>query len=219
MEVLAPAEGATVTTRGAAVNVQVAARLTGVAEAGGARNSLNGTNPQPMAVTGSLISGEINLPATAGEQTLRVDVLDDSRRVMASASRRVSVVDANSVELALLKIEPAGNQTLVEPNTSVELHFNKAIDPSQLQVVVRETLRGQTYVNSDPLGADFLSAKGYQLETVARDRVIIPGELTPLPGKVLSLAVNALEIGMSNAQLLFPPWPYLRCDPDPVLPL
>jgi hypothetical protein len=62
------------------------------------------------------------------------------------------------------------------------LYFNRAIDVNLLSVQVRETLHGQTYINNDPLGVDFIDATGFTLTDVNRDLVPVLGRLELIPG-------------------------------------
>ena len=54
---------------------------------------------------------------------------------------------------------------------------------AKLTLEVRETLHGHTYINTDAPGLDFLSAKGHQLAEVNRDRELVAGSITLLPGE------------------------------------
>jgi len=179
---LAPADNTQLVSKGTPVTVQVAARLSLAPEGSAATVSVGNNPPDTLSLSGTLASGPVELPQESGNYRISVSIKGQDGNLLATTSRTVSVVDAESVPVSLNKAEPASNATLVEPNAPVELYFNKAIDPARLSVEVRETLHGKTYVNSDPLGVDFLNAEGYELQSVVRDRVLVPGELMPLPG-------------------------------------
>lgn len=182
LEMLAPADNAQLVSKGTPVTVQVAARLSLAPEGSTATVSVGNNPPEALSLSGTLASGPVALPPESGNYRISVSIRGQDGNLLATTSRAVSIVDAESVPVSLNKTEPASNATLVEPNDPVELYFNKAVDPARLSVEVRETLHGKTYVNSDPLGVDFLNAEGYELQSVVRDRVLVPGELLPLPG-------------------------------------
>jgi hypothetical protein len=182
LEMLSPADNAQLVSKGAPVTAQVAARLSLAPEGSTATVSVGNNPPDALSLSGTLASGPVELPQESGNYRISVSIKGQDGNLLATTSRTVSVLDAETVPVSLDKAEPASNETLVEPNAPVELYFNKAIDPARLSVEIRETLHGKTYVNSDPLGVDFLNAEGYELQSVVRDRVLVPGELMPLPG-------------------------------------
>ena len=51
-----------------------------------------------------------------------------------------------------------------------------------LAVTLTETLHGNTYINSDIAGANFLEAEGYTLQQVDRNNEPVTGGLSLLPG-------------------------------------
>lgn len=182
VDMLLPVKGTELTSNGDPIDLQVAARLTQVPQGSTASVQVGNGSATAMTLTGTLASADVTVPAETGEHRITVKVFGDGGSLLATTSRTVAVLDAGSIELSLVRAEPEANQSAVETNAPLELYFNKALDPTKLTVAVRETLHGKTYVNSDPLGADFLNAKGYQLQTVTRDRELVPGELRPLPG-------------------------------------
>jgi len=182
VEMLLPVKDTELTSRGEPIELQVAARLTEVTQGSVASVQMGDGNAVSMVLTGTLASADVMVPAETGEHQITVRVSDNSGSLLATTSRIVSVLDADSIELSLVRTEPEANQSAVATNDPLELYFNKALDPTKLTVAVRETLHGKTYINSDPMGTDFLNARGYQLHTVNRVRELVPGELRPLPG-------------------------------------
>jgi len=61
------------------------------------------------------------------------------------------------------------------------VYFNRQIEPADLNIEVRETLLGKTYLIEDPLGEDFIRAQGYVLRDVSRSRELVGGSLSLLP--------------------------------------
>ena len=158
-----------------------AARLSEVAAGYSVTVSLDGQQT-PLTLTGTLASGDITLPAKAGDYTLNYQVLNAAQAVVASSARSIHVKDEQAIAVELLRIKPENAARNVEPNQPIELYFNKAIDVSKLAVTLTETLHGNTYINSDIAGANFLEAEGYTLQQVDRNNEPVTGGLSLLPG-------------------------------------
>jgi len=182
LEWLQPAADTERLLEGDAPTVALALRLS-QAPAGVQVTARAGGGPvQPLALDGPLATGELTLPAEAGDHTLDVRAEAADGRLLARTQRRLTLVDPQAVSLALVSATPAPNQTGVAPGAAIELHFNKPLDPAGLSLSVRETLHGKTWVNVDAPGTDFLRAQGAQLVDVARDQQPVPGETLRLPG-------------------------------------
>jgi hypothetical protein len=178
---LVPAHGARFVTRDEPVTIDVAARLAGTADGASARAVVDGQD-FPLSLNGTAIEGTATLPADAGRTTLRFEVNHPDHGEIAATSITVEVQNRANQSLRLTRMEPALNSTDVDPNQLVTFYFNKAVDPEKLDIAVRETLHGPTYVNDDPPGADFLRADGYEIVQVNRDRDPVGGTLDPVPG-------------------------------------
>lgn len=178
---LLPGENAELLGRGDPIKVQAAARLTEIGEGHRVVVVVN-TQQTELTVVGTLASGDVTVPPQAGTYTLNYQVLNAQNIIVASTTRQVRVTDETAIPVELVRYSPENNANNREPNQPVELYFNKAIDPSKLTITVSETLHGNTYLNLDPSGADFLTAQGYQLQEVHRDNEIVPGAVSVLPG-------------------------------------
>tara|TARA_R110002073_G_scaffold45053_2_gene124658 strand:+ start:112128 stop:117635 length:5508 start_codon:yes stop_codon:yes gene_type:complete len=176
-----PVDGSRFSANGAPVMVQVAARLAGIAPGATAQVLVNGT-PYPVNLTDTLLSGDVALPAESGAVTLRYEVRHPQSGLVAATEIQVEVVDQAAQPLRLDAVTPNANSQNVSANQLITLFFNKAIDPTQLTLTVKETLHGFTYINNDPPGTDFVRAKGYELEEVHRDLALVPGTLDVAPG-------------------------------------
>jgi hypothetical protein len=78
------------------------------------------------------------------------------------------------------------------------LYFNRAIDINLLSIRVRETLHGQTYINNDPLGVDFIDATGFTLTEVNRDLVSVSGRLELIPGSAAIAFYPERNVGFNK---------------------
>ncbi|GAA5215843.1 hypothetical protein ACFSJ3_10560 [Corallincola platygyrae] len=182
LSAMLPPDNAEFLTTGDPVTVQVAAQTDLLPD--DARVIAWGDNADAtiLARAETVASGEVSLPATAGEYQINYSVIDTSDRILAQTSRTVRLIDDAQVELSLLRHEPANLSINNEPNQPIELYFNKPIDQTKLVVEIRETLHGETYINQDAPGTNFPNAKGYRLKTVFRDRELLNQSVDLLPG-------------------------------------
>ncbi|WP_415894907.1 hypothetical protein ACMXYQ_12410 [Neptuniibacter sp. PT34_22] len=164
------------------ISLQVAARIQGLQQGETVVAQLEDQTEISLSLTDTLATGNLTVPGDTGEYQIKISVLGSAGQLLASTTRDISVVNPEQQPLELLRIEPENGFSGVEPNATVEFYFNKEIDIQKLQVEIRETLHGQTYINSDEPGVNFLEAKGYQLQEVHRDRELLDGTLTLLPG-------------------------------------
>ena len=126
-------------------------------------------------------SGEVVLPAEAGDYAIQVLLQDATGNTLASTQHDLSVTDAQTIPLEVTRVEPADGATGIEPNNFISIFFNKPIDISKLTIQVHETAHGNTYVDVDELGTDGVKAKGYVLQEVHRDYEPVNGTLSVLP--------------------------------------
>lgn len=180
LEPVLPLDDATLMTNGQPLTVQVVASIANLPAGALVQVQLAGGETMTLPHAGTLASGDITLPARTGAQELTYQVVAN-QVVLASAKRQVNIIDQASIPLTMLKSEPLNNQTNLEPDVPIVLYFNKSLDLTKLKFELRETLHGQTYVNRDSSGADFLQAKGYVLESVNRDQELVPVSASLLP--------------------------------------
>ncbi|WP_444914064.1 hypothetical protein [Microbulbifer sp. TRSA007] len=131
-----------------------------------------------------VVTGEIEIPADSANYVLQLFVSSGFEELesMSFANRGFVVENRYTAPLELLRTEPVNLATGIEPNEPVILYFNKGFNPEKMTLTVTETAHGKTYVNNDPLGTNFLMAKGSVLQEVHRQQSIVPGGLSQLPG-------------------------------------
>jgi len=178
---LLPGDAAEFISTGEPLIIQVAARLTGARADSTAIVAIGSAQTQ-LTLAGTLASGDITLPTAAGDYLLSYTLLDNAHQVIASSTRNIRILSEQAVAVELLRHVPDLNAVNIETNQPVELYFNKTVDPAKISIVVRETLHGNTYLNLDDAGTDFLHAQGYQLQQVHRDNEIVAGGISVLPG-------------------------------------
>ncbi len=183
---LAPSNNATFITDGSPVTVQLVARVpeftAGETVVAYLLSQQGSAAPVTLSVTGTLASSDLTLPAATGSETVVLEVRDASEQTISEAQIDVSIQNEIDIPLEVVRVEPENNAEYIEPNASIEVYFNRSVDLSLLSMSVRETLHGKTYVNNDPLGADFINANGYTLTEVHRDLELVSGSSSEIPG-------------------------------------
>ncbi|MGS2717278.1 hypothetical protein ACVBE9_03835, partial [Eionea flava] len=145
-------------------------------------NTRKTTQAITLSTNESLASGELTLSANYAEQIIVYEWYSASDQRLIQKKRPITITNLSAEPLVVNRIEPENNARYIEPNTPIEVYFNRAIDTSLLTIRVRETLHGKTYINEDPLGSDFINSKGFTLAEVNRDLDTMSGEITPVPG-------------------------------------
>lgn len=203
VKAILPPEGTTYLSKDDDLNVQVAARLVGNEETDQVYaylESAGASSAVLLNLNTTLASGDIVIPKAPAKQTIVFELRDDQGRRITQDSTSVEVKAAEDVELEVVRVEPVNNAEFVEPNVAIELYFNKSIDISKLEVIVKETLHGKSYANADELGEDFIRAKGYELVDINRDQAPVAGQLALLPSS-LAVAFSATESYGYKAQV------------------
>jgi hypothetical protein len=183
---LIPAQNSDYISKGDPVSVQVVARMDGIL--GNETVSIqllldnNLSSPVNMDISGTLASGSIILPAITSTMKIIISLHNPSDELITQSEIGVSVASFADIPIEVVRIEPLNNSDFIEPNTPIEIYFNKEIDLNLLSVQVRETLHGKTYINEDDLGTDYLSSEGYKLVDIHRNNMLVPGETELNPG-------------------------------------
>lgn len=188
LEAVLPAPNSRFTVQnGEAPQTPVVARLDGQAP-GATAVAIIDDRETTLSLDGSLVEGEVELPAEDGDHDLLIQVRHEGDLV-AGTRVPITVVHREQQPLRLVRMEPEAHSDFVSPGRTLAFHFNRPVDPEALDIDVRETLHGETYVNPDPPGADFLRAQGHQVETVHRSQEPVPGTLDIIRGRRAALFV------------------------------
>jgi len=184
VKAILPPQDTTYLSRDNDLNVQVAARLNGnesTDQVVAYLQSAGASSAVTLTINNTLASGDIVIPKGAAKQTIVFELRNAQGRRITQDFTNVEVKAAQDVELEVVRVEPANNARFVEPNAAIEIYFNKQIDVSKLEISVKETLHGKSYVNSDELGEDFIRAKGYELVDINRDQAPVSGQVVSIP--------------------------------------
>lgn len=194
---LLPGDNAEFLYKGQPLVVQTAARVSDLPEGSRVIVTL-GEQQINLARAGTLASGEITLPSQPGNYVLTYKVLDATQTLLASSTRTLRVVNEDAIAISLVNHEPENSAINVETTQPIELYFNKPIDASKLTISVTETLHGNTYIDSDQPGLDFLTAQGYQLKEVHYDNQAISGSYSVLPGNQIVAFYTSRQFGFNG---------------------
>lgn len=159
----------------------VVARLAGQAAGATAVALLDGET-FPLTLGGTLVQGSVQLPTEEGPHSLRIEINHPDAGLVAAANIPINIANPSQQPLTLVRSSPASDAGVIAPNQTLTFHFNRPVDPATLNVSIKETLHGLTYINQDASGTDFLRAQGYKLQTVHRALEPVPGTVDILPG-------------------------------------
>ncbi|WP_396589150.1 hypothetical protein [Bermanella sp. R86510] len=129
---------------------------------------------------GDLLTGALPPITEKGSYTLTVKALESGKEIT-QLSNELKVISQQDIPIKVTKVIPEPEQNNIEPNTFLQVNFNRPIDIDKLSIVARRTLHGKTYVNLDASGTNFLHAKGMQLVQVDVDRELVNGSISVLP--------------------------------------
>ena len=186
---LLPVVGTELMSSGQPLQLQVAARVEGLetnqtvfAYISSDTSSGSAAQAIELSLNGTLAGGSLEVPEASGDYTIHYELRNASAQTLVSAQRDITVTAQSDIPLEIVRIEPENNVQYIEPNAAIEVYFNQPIDLSKLELKVRETLHGKTYINQDELGVDFIEARGYELTDVNYDFKVVTGEIEQLPG-------------------------------------
>lgn len=185
LSALLPPKNTVFLNSGEEFNIQVAATIDGVVDGytglGRIVSDSSVIAESVLAVGEGLVSGYINTPLNAGNYSVEILLLDDASQI-AKTTRTFKVNNAAEVPLQFEKIEPANGEAGIETNAPITVYFNKAINPALLNISVKETAHGFSYIHNDAPGTQGFEAKGYELVKVDIDDEPVNGGISVLPG-------------------------------------
>lgn len=181
LEILSPLDGTQLLVSGTSpVQLAVTARAIGMLSGDAVFAQVDEGARVALQRSGNAASGVVLLAATAGVYTLGVSVESAAGAMLAQGSVQVELKDESSLPVAVVRQEPAADSGNIEANAPIVLHFNRAIDPGQLELAVRETAHGKIF--SEPAqGADLTQLSVVNLIEVDRSREPVPGEAQNFP--------------------------------------
>jgi hypothetical protein len=111
-----------------------------------------------------------------------VEVRDPTGIAISRQHASVTLINSDSIKLEMERSEPANNATTVDTNEAINIYFSRAIDPSLLQIEVKETVHGRDYDLSSQSGAGLTELQTPKLTAINHDMAAVSGSLTHYPG-------------------------------------
>lgn len=175
-QIINPAAGATVAHSDDAINLDVIAQIGGLAPAHEVILMINDSDAQAMSVSGDTARLSPSVQLNEGQNTLVVEVRDETGRTVAKARRTLSSETTTLVPLALASSEPAANSQHLPPNTPITLSFNRTdVDLNAVTVNVSQSVHGKAYDLAGQQGAEFTAIPAPVRINVNLDRARVPG--------------------------------------------
>ncbi|MCP4979528.1 MAG: hypothetical protein GY935_03415 [Gammaproteobacteria bacterium] len=102
---------------------------------------------------------------------------------LASQSVAISIIDGDNISLQLESSSPQQGDKYKEPHHPIQFYFNRPVALADLNIDVRETVHGQSYLADQKSGAGL--GEHYQGKTVEihKDQSPVAGALSLLPGE------------------------------------
>ena len=151
---------------------------------------------QQAAITkqGNWYVGELLIPTTVtgasgvDDYELQVEVQNATGDIMFVTSRNIQVVDINTETLAIVQKSPQLYDRDIKVDAPIQFTFNQPIDLTKLQVIVKQSVTGQSYVNNDLPQTPYYSQKGDVLQEVFKNKEIVVVNTSILPGDQTAIA-------------------------------
>jgi len=182
IEMISPREGAEFLSTTSGTSIQVTARLTGLSGTETLHARIDDEPAQTMLLEANVANVNLTTTLNTGEHKVVVEVHDSQGQTLASTSSNVTFRNRDAVKLEVDRTEPANAQQGVNPEDALTVYFNKAIDPTQLTISVKETVHGLDYDLSNQKGVGFTALPDPKLVEVHRDMEPVPGGLALFPG-------------------------------------
>lgn len=128
----------------------------------------------------TLLTGTLPSLNAKGTYTIKVQAFENGKSIT-QLEGRLSLISQDDISIKVSSVMPAREAKQQEPDTFLQVNFNRPVDPNKIEIVARRTLHGLTYINTDSSGVDFLHAKGSQLSQVNIDRELVAGSISILP--------------------------------------
>ena len=135
-----------------------------------------GQVPVAIQKAGDILAGTMPAQLSNGDYTLVIEAVYGNQSQTLQGS--ITVTNQEDLPLEVVSLLPENQSEGIEPDSPLQVTFNRPVKPQDLSFTVRKTLHGKTYVNADESGADFLHSKGYQLQEVHFTRELVAGGIS-----------------------------------------
>jgi len=190
LEIVSPGPGAEVNASDGTGEVDVTVRGTGLDAGDTLHAAIDDGEARRLERAGRTGNATLTAALDGGSHRLVATARDDAGEVIGRRSTAFEVVEPSEVALSLAERSPARRATGVEPDTAIELTFNRAIEAGKLDVTVRETIHGTTYADGGS-GAGISGGGAVAMRERHRDREAVAVGASVFPGE--RVASYALE--------------------------
>jgi len=182
IEFISPRADSTWLSNDSGAQIEVTARATGLGADDTLHLSLDTGSAQVMQRDGNAANATLQTSLNQGEYKLIIEAHDATGQVLARHSQGIVLKNLDAIPLTLIRSEPVNNSPQLTPGKTLSLYFNRAIDPSLLQVEVKETMHGRGYdlVNQQDIGLSQLPSP--KLVDVHHDMLPVAGSISRYPG-------------------------------------
>lgn len=163
------------------LSLQIVAAVENSTEQMHAEIQVNNASPIAVDVIAGYINVTTEVDSSTTEQTLTVNVYDGSNSLVGTSTQLFTVSSKQAIPLSIIKTTPKNEDEGHAANGFIAFYFNKAVEQSDIQVNVYETLHGDTYLPKPPQDSPFTMG-GYEVKRVDRDNEPVPGAIASLPG-------------------------------------
>ncbi|KPA16402.1 hemagglutinin/hemolysin-like protein, partial [Candidatus Magnetomorum sp. HK-1] len=144
-------------------------------------------------------TGNIALTPSTDSHELVAMIIDENKTVKMTKSTNFWVRHYDDLPLSILKIEPENGASGVAPNASIDISFNRSVDPLKLTATVLQTVHGMAYSLSEK-GTGLSQLSNISLEEIHKDRESLEIDLSYFPEKKM-LSIHTKEDTTYGAQI------------------
>ncbi len=182
IEVITPKQNSQLLSTTAGISIDVVVRLTGQAVDDSVHTSIDAEPYQAMLIDGNVASTQLQTILNDGEHKINIEVRDVSGSAISKTTVLVNLNNADNIPLEVDRSEPANSASFVETNAAINVYFTRAIDPTLLQITVKETVHGRGYDLSSQVGAALTELQTPKLVAINHDMAPVAGSLSHYPG-------------------------------------
>ncbi|PHR94591.1 MAG: hypothetical protein COA78_32030 [Blastopirellula sp.] len=136
-----------------------------------------------LAKEGNWLVGSLPIPQNAGSYRIQADVMGTDGSPLFSTSRNIVVTSMIDEALSVISTQPMQLDEQIDVDAPIVITFNKPVDPATIQVEIRQSVQGKSYVNTDDRQAKFYEQRGDVLTNVSLDREPVTVNVSLLPGE------------------------------------
>jgi hypothetical protein len=186
IEIFAPTGNREFILDEATMDLQLTGRVYGASDTDTLWATIDETTPVLLTINQGFFNQSLPINASSGKHQLNITLKDAGQEIKAVSEREFSISNSIDIPLEVQRFEPARGSNIAEPGAPINLYFNKVIDPSKLEVVVKQTFHGMSYVDPNPMGTDSIIAEPVTYTEVHRDQQAVVGNVSMIPSNTMA---------------------------------